>query len=1043
MIPQRVQLKGFLCYKDEQEICFDGASLWLLAGLNGSGKSTIFDAITFALFGHHRGGSRDAHELINKDSDKASITFEFTIDGKPFQIARTIQRTKQGKGRGAQQIARGLAVGGWEPVEGTNLMTGFDEWISQHIGLSYETFTSSVLLLQGRAEKLLDSTAKGRFEVLAGIVDLERFRKLHERADEERKTLDDRLKEMRGQLNSLPAVSAIDLLEAEGDIAAAETAKQQAQEQVERWQQLEYQAKQWAELQARLEAARKRWQEAQRLLADAVAIKRDVDRLAELRLVLPKMQVVLEQRGYVQESERKTAELTKRKEKLDGDLVTHDQALEQARQKRTLYQKQIADEEQQLRQVTADLRKVAALIVKLKESEQQENDLKRVREELAQVGADPEAAVRQAREQHDQLATQASALPLLGRLHTLRDELRQGRERAGKSSADMQTIFARGKQVGLEVERFKGLLEEATQTRQQADETATTARTLRDQAKGHLDELLKLGGAKVCRHCGQELTPNHLQDEKKRRTKALSEAEEQLAAATTTQKAKKAQESQLRKQYEEATQHLREAREEYRERKAQADQAVKDVERLERECGVTYHDLTEPFRNQVSPTPPEDWCATAFPQESDLEKLRRQTRELDGVKKTLRDAEDRLQKWTQAKAREATVQQNLARVLAELPRDREPLRRDHARLETDEQTLDKTLRARRREADEVQQQLDRLAQQREKTQRLLGDVTNGLHSEEATRKQCQHTLERTLRELSEAWRPKAERAGMTELNLLKQEVDDLTRKQTDERARKLSQAQGGLDLLKQDQDNLEQEQEQFAEEARQPVAEMQVRLKAAQQTRTACEQQLVAKQHRKEELERQHQKRQELEEKNRQVDQEFTESKLLAELLGRDRLQLHLVRQAERQVVDFANAVLDRLSGGQLRLRLAGEAGGEGNTAKALELEVHNRVTGEKPINVAFLSGSQKFRVAVSLALGIGQYASKQHRPIESVIIDEGFGCLDRHGRQVMIEELKNLRNQMRCILLVSHQEEFVDAFSDGYRFELNNGSTVAKRFQR
>ena len=92
---------------------------------------------------------------------------------------------------------------------------------------------------------------------------------------------------------------------------------------------------------------------------------------------------------------------------------------------------------------------------------------------------------------------------------------------------------------------------------------------------------------------------------------------------------------------------------------------------------------------------------------------------------------------------------------------------------------------------------------------------------------------------------------------------------------------------------------------------------------------------------------------------------------------------------------------------MAGEAGGEGNTAKALELEVHNRVTGEKPINVAFLSGSQKFRVAVSLALGIGQYASKQHRPIESVIIDEGFGCLDRFGRQVMIEELKNLRTQI------------------------------------
>jgi DNA repair exonuclease SbcCD ATPase subunit len=65
------------------------------------------------------------------------------------------------------------------------------------------------------------------------------------------------------------------------------------------------------------------------------------------------------------------------------------------------------------------------------------------------------------------------------------------------------------------------------------------------------------------------------------------------------------------------------------------------------------------------------------------------------------------------------------------------------------------------------------------------------------------------------------------------------------------------------------------------------------------------------------------------------------------------------------------------------------------------------------------------------------------VIIDEGFGCLDRHGRQVMIQELHNLRGQLRCILLVSHQEEFADAFPDGYHFELQGGSTVVQRFQR
>src|SRR5262249_45605078 len=132
MIPLRVQLKGFLCYKEEQEICFDGASLWMLAGLNGSGKSTIFDAVTYALFGHHPGGATDAHELINKDSDRAGVAFEFSLDGARYQVHRTLQRTKQGKSRATQQIYRWSPLDSWEALEGTNLRAGFDEWVEQN-----------------------------------------------------------------------------------------------------------------------------------------------------------------------------------------------------------------------------------------------------------------------------------------------------------------------------------------------------------------------------------------------------------------------------------------------------------------------------------------------------------------------------------------------------------------------------------------------------------------------------------------------------------------------------------------------------------------------------------------------------------------------------------------------------------------------------------------------------------------------------------------------------------------------------------------------
>src|SRR5262245_13339358 len=100
MIPQRVLLRGFLCYTEEQEVCFDGSSLWLLAGLNGSGKSAVFDAITYALFGSHRAGTLHAQELINKDSDDLMVEFHFTLGGNLYRIRRTLRRS----GRPTQQI---------------------------------------------------------------------------------------------------------------------------------------------------------------------------------------------------------------------------------------------------------------------------------------------------------------------------------------------------------------------------------------------------------------------------------------------------------------------------------------------------------------------------------------------------------------------------------------------------------------------------------------------------------------------------------------------------------------------------------------------------------------------------------------------------------------------------------------------------------------------------------------------------------------------------------------------------------------------------
>src|ERR1700693_2541511 len=104
MIPKRVSLRGFLSYREEQEVLFDSSSLWMLSGLNGSGKSSVFDAVTYALFGHHRRGASQAGGLINKESGGAAVEFDFTQDGELYQVHRPLKRDGKGGARATQQV---------------------------------------------------------------------------------------------------------------------------------------------------------------------------------------------------------------------------------------------------------------------------------------------------------------------------------------------------------------------------------------------------------------------------------------------------------------------------------------------------------------------------------------------------------------------------------------------------------------------------------------------------------------------------------------------------------------------------------------------------------------------------------------------------------------------------------------------------------------------------------------------------------------------------------------------------------------------------
>lgn len=1050
MIPVRVKLKGFLCYKEEQEVSFDGSTLWMLSGLNGSGKSAIFDVVTYALFGHHRGGSQRVDELINKNSDNLEVEFEFLQEGRAYRIRRTAKRTAKGSSSSQQiyqrLVGNGDGQGKWEAIEDTSNRRDFEKWIQNNIGLNYETFTSSVLLLQGKAEKLLGAVPRERFDVLAGIVDLERYQHLHQKADDQRKSQDAVVRSLRDRLAAIPEISPLELIEVEAHVQEAEKEREQARTELERLQVLEFQARQWQDVQNKLTQTRQRLTQTESLLAEAGKIEHAEQRLKELRQVLPLVENALAQQRTIEEAERRLGELNKQREKLEQDGARLEEETQKTRHKRGQFESDLQRQEARLRELSNQLREMTVQLEKLRLYERQEQELSQLRHEMQTLPADPAADVKQAREAreaHEQLALLAQLVPQLTRFAEVRHELRETLQREKIAAETRQKIEAQGKKLKAELEQLKVRLTETQQARRAADEQATRTSTLLESARRDLDDLLQIGGAKVCRHCGQELTSSHIVAEKVRREKELHQAEQQQQQAAQQQRTVMQQEKQLRVEVEALEQQTQKAREDYLAQKQEADQARKDMERLHGECLQTYQHLPEPFRHKISVELPTDWLQTSYPTAETLAELRRQAQGLDRARQRLREAELVAQKWQQVKTQENTLLQTLQRLQAELPKNHDELRTRHGNHLAEEKALEKELAAKKTSLTENQKELDRLARQREQLQAALAKCRAEVQTQTAAQHGARTTRTRILKDLPESWLEPVQSAGLADIHGWQHERDTLIEQKTEQRVKELQQARLTSAGLQQEVADLEAQLLQFPAEAQQGPSHAQQIAAAARQRYQHCDAALTQARQKFTLLDNQHRQREQVQQEYLAADKTLAHCKLLAELLGRERLQLHLVRQAERQVVDHANAVLDRLSGGELYLRLTGEAGGEGNSVKALELEAHNRITGEKPINVAFLSGSQKFRVAVSLALGIGQYASRQHRPIEAVIIDEGFGCLDRNARQVMIQELQNLRSQMRCILLVSHQEEFADAFTDGYHFELHNGSTVARRFQR
>jgi len=191
VIPLSVRMTGWMRYRDETVADFTGGSLIAICGENGAGKSSIFDAITFALYGQHRLGKMQAAQLISEDRDRLSVEFEFEADGQRYLVRRS-RGHKQGERDQSLWIGDD-ASSDWAAVPGTEKEDALDRAIAHVVRLSHEAFTASFLLQQGDSTAFIDADPKPRFDIISSLIGLKEYERLEKAAREATKTEKDRV----------------------------------------------------------------------------------------------------------------------------------------------------------------------------------------------------------------------------------------------------------------------------------------------------------------------------------------------------------------------------------------------------------------------------------------------------------------------------------------------------------------------------------------------------------------------------------------------------------------------------------------------------------------------------------------------------------------------------------------------------------------------------------------------------------------------------------------------------------------------------------
>ncbi|MHA6252333.1 AAA family ATPase [Oceanobacillus sp. CAU 1775] len=222
MKPIKLTMTAFGPYKNTEVIDFtelDDHHLFVISGNTGAGKTTIFDGISFALYGSASGQDRGETKLLRSDfaddDVHTAVELEFLLKGKHYRILRQPGHIKTGNKSKTGEKYEFYQINGTEEISCVDrqIVSEINEKVEEIIGLTQDQFKQIVMLPQGEFRKLLTSDTENKEAILRRLFKTESYKAINETLKNKRSEADITYKQdvhQRDELiNNIPAILPI------------------------------------------------------------------------------------------------------------------------------------------------------------------------------------------------------------------------------------------------------------------------------------------------------------------------------------------------------------------------------------------------------------------------------------------------------------------------------------------------------------------------------------------------------------------------------------------------------------------------------------------------------------------------------------------------------------------------------------------------------------------------------------------------------------------------------------------------------------------